>query len=316
MYVLQGSQGQITTRIARRLLAAGHPVRVLGRQAANLVALARAGADIAVGEPDDATFLTRAFHGATAVYTMIPPCFTDADMRVAQDRIGIATAQALATVGPTRVVHLSSIGAELTIDTGPIRGLQAQEARLQSIAHLDLLLLRPGSFMENLLAGAEVVAASNRLPGLEAPDARIPMVAVDDIAAVAAEALVQPNHRGVLILHADEHPTMRDVAATLGHAIGQPALTYQQIAPAEARSMLLAQGFSPDATDQLAALARWLSTSPLGSTQVATVAVQPTTLADFARRHFAPAHAAAAHAAAAHACAAARLREATPHRAT
>ena len=117
MFVLLGSNGQITSQLARLLLAEGHPVRVVGRNAGALAALEAAGAQVAAGDPADGKFLARAFTGAKAVYTMTPPCYGEPDMRAAQDRIGAAIAQALRTAGVPRVVNLSSIGAELPSGT-------------------------------------------------------------------------------------------------------------------------------------------------------------------------------------------------------
>jgi uncharacterized protein YbjT (DUF2867 family) len=294
MYVLLGSNGQITSQIARRLLAEGRPVRVVGRNAASLAQLRAEGAQIAVGDPGDAAFLARAFTGATAAYTMTPPCYGEPVMRAGQDRIGEAIAQALRTVRVPRVVNLSSVGAELPSGTGPIEALHAQERRLDAIDGIDLLHLRPGAFMENLLGSAGAIAQAGVLPGMEAADAAIPMVATRDIAAVAARELVTPRHRGVLLLHAARHVTMREAAAALGAAIGRPGLAYVASSPADVKPVLQAHGFSADAADQLEALARWLSTSPLGSVGVAPVEVQPTSLDAFARDVFAPAYAAMA----------------------
>lgn len=289
MFVLLGSSGQITSQLARLLLADGHPVRVVGRNASGLAALQSAGAEVAVGDPADAGFLERAFSDAKAVYTMTPPCYAEPDMRAAQDRIGESVAQALRKVRVPRVVNLSSIGAELPSGTGPIEGLHAQEQRLDAIAGIDLLHLRPGSFMENYLSAAPAVAAMGALPGMETPDAPIPMVAASDVASFAARELVRPQHRGVVLLHAAQHVTPRDVAAAIGAAIARPGLAYVQSVPAEAKAMLREYGFSADAADQLEVLARWLSTSPLGSATVAPVVVQPTTIEVFARHSFAPA---------------------------
>ncbi|MBE7368971.1 NAD(P)H-binding protein [Ramlibacter pallidus] len=292
MFVLLGSNGQITSQLARLLLlAGGHAVRVVGRSAGALAPLQAAGAQVAAGDPTDAAFLQRAFAGATAVYTMTPPCYAEPDMRAAQDRIGTAVAQALRAAGVRRVVNLSSVGAELPSGTGPIAGLHAQERRLDAIDGLDLLHLRPGSFMENLLPLTGAVAAMDALPGMESPEARIPMVATADIAAVAARELVTPQHRGVLVLHAPGSVTLREAAALLGSAIGKPGLQYVQTSGADTKAMLREQGFSADAADQLEALAAWLSTSPLGSLAVAPAEVQPTTLDAFARGRFAAAYA-------------------------
>lgn len=287
MYVLLGSNGQITAQLARRLLGAGHPVRVLGRQASALAPLAQLGAQTAVGDAGDARFLRQAFEGAAGVYTMTPPCYADANMRAAQDRIGTAVAQALREAAVPRVVNLSSVGAELASGTGPIEGLHAQEQRLAGLA--GLLHLRPGSFMENFLAAAPAVAAAGVLPGLEAPDVPIPMVATRDIAAVAARELLNPRHEGVLILHAPRHATPQEVAATFGDAIGQPGLAYVQAPEAEVSALLRQQGFSADAAHQLVVLARWISGTALASLAAAPVELQPTTLEAFARERFLPA---------------------------
>lgn len=222
---------------------------------------------------------------------MIPPCYAEPDMRAAQDRIGRAIAHALASVRVPRVVNLSSIGAELPAGTGPIEALHAQEQRLDAVAGIDLLHLRPGSFMENLLPEAVEVAAAGVLPAMESADAPIPMAATRDIAAVAARELARPQHRGALLLHAPRHVTMREAAAALGAAIGKPDLRYAQSAPAEAKTALRMHGLSASAADQLEVLARWLSTSPLDSASAAPVAVQPTTIEAFAREVFAPAYA-------------------------
>lgn len=294
MFVLLGSNGQVTSRLARLLLASGHRVRVVGRQAASLAPLVAAGAEAAAGDPGDAAFLERAFTGATAVYTMIPPCYGETDMRAAQDRIGTAIAAALQRVPVRRVVNLSSMGAELPRGTGPIEGLHAQEERLAALRGVELLHLRPGSFMENLLPAAAVVAEAGVLPGMEAPDAAIPMVATRDVAAVAARELATPRHSGVLLLHAPRHVSMRQAAAALGAAIGQPGLPYVQADPAEAKAALRQHGFSADAADQIEQLARWLSTSPLASAAAGPVEVQTTTIEAFAREAFAPALAQAA----------------------
>jgi uncharacterized protein YbjT (DUF2867 family) len=291
MFVLLGSSGQITSQLARLLLAAGHRVRVAGRNARALAPLADAGAGLAIGDPADAGFLERAFGGATAAYTMIPPCYGEQDMRAAQDRIGAAIARALEAARVPRLVNLSSIGAELPAGTGPIEALHAQEQRLDALPGIDLLHLRPGSFMDNLLPSAFAIAQAGVLPGMEAPDAPIPMVATRDIAAVAARELAAPQHRGTLLLHAPGHVTMRDAAAALGAAIGKPGLAYVQTTPAEGKAALREHGFSASAADQLEALAAWLSTAPLASARVGPVSLQPTTIEAFARQEFAPAYA-------------------------
>jgi uncharacterized protein YbjT (DUF2867 family) len=148
--------------------------------------------------------------------------------------------------------------------------------------------------MENLLPAAAAVAATGVLHGLEAPDARIPMVATRDVAAVAARELCTPKRRGALLLHAPRHVTMREAAAVLGAAVGRPGLRYVQSTAIEGKAELRAHGFSASAAEQIETLARWLSTSPLASALAAPVEVQPTTIEAFAREVFRPAYSSAA----------------------
>jgi uncharacterized protein YbjT (DUF2867 family) len=284
MFVLMGSNGNITSRAARALLADGHRIRVVARQPESLAALRAAGAEAAIGDAQDPSFLARAFAGATAAYVMIPPAYDAPDMRHAHALLGTAIARAIEASGVGRVVSLSSIGAELASGTGPIAGLHDQERRLDAIARLDLLHLRAGYFMENHLHAIGVIAQHGVYASLERSDVAVPMVDVGDIATVVARELAQPTTRGVLQLHALRHYTFQEVAAILGREIGRPDLEHVQASPSEAKAAMVGSGMSPDAADQMEAMARWLSGNPSASLASAPVAVVPTTLEQFAPR--------------------------------
>jgi uncharacterized protein YbjT (DUF2867 family) len=281
MHVLLGANGNITSRVAAALLDRRQPVRVIGRNPASLEPLRRRGAELAIGDAHAAAFLSQAFAGATAAYTMIPPAYDAPDMRRSQAAFGTAIATALAKSGVRRVVNLSSVGAELPAGTGPIAGLHEQEQRLNALPGVDLLHLRPGYFMENHLHAAGTIAALGVYASLEAPDVPVPMIAARDIADVVVREMLSPAGRGVLHLHAPRHYTFREVARILGGTIGLPDLKYVQAEPAQARAAMLQAGFSADAVDRMEEMARWLSASVRTSLPV-PVEVTPTTLEQFA----------------------------------
>jgi len=283
MYVLMGANGNITSRAVRALLQQGRPVRVIGRSAAALAPLRQLGAEAAVGDAQERSFLTRAFEGATGVYVMIPTDYSAPDMRRSQTQFVTAIATAIARSGVRRVINLSSVGAELPSGTGPIAGLHDQEQRLNALAGLDLLHLRPGYFMENHLHAAAAIAALGVYPSLERSDVSVPMVATPDIAAVVARELTEPTTRGVLHLHAPRHYTFQQAATVLGNAIGRPGLLHVRSEPAQARVAMLEAGFSRDAVEQMAQMARWLSAGT-HTTLPGPVEVMTTTLEDFAPR--------------------------------
>ena len=261
MNVLLGANGNITARVAAALLDRRQPVRVVGRNPVALEALRRRGAEVAIGDAREPGFLAQAFAGAGAAYVMIPPAYDAPDMRRSQAAFGTAIAGALAQSGVRRVVNLSSVGAELPAGTGPIAGLHAQEQRLNALAGVDLLHLRPGYFMENHLHAAGTIAALGAYASLEAADVPVPMIAARDIAEVVVRELLSPAARGVLHLHSPRYYTFREAAAILGRAIGRPDLAYVQAEPAQVREAMLQAGLSADAIDQMVEMARWLSTT-------------------------------------------------------
>ena len=300
MYVLLGSNGNITSKAAALLLAQGAKVRVVGRNAKSLATLKAAGAEVAAGDITDAQFLAKAFGGATAVYAMIPPDYTAADMPAAQDRLGEAIARAIANAKVKRVVNLSSIGAHVPKGTGPIAGLYRQEQRLNRLTGVDVLHLRPGYFYENHLFAIGTIQALGAYADMTAPDVALPMVATADIAKVVARELLTPSTpangprdgqgKRVLHLRAPKLYTMRESAALLGAAIGKSGLPYVQAEPAQAKAAIVQHGLSPSTADQFEEMSAAFSTGRLdgehekGPTEIAT-----TPLEQFAATVFKPA---------------------------
>jgi uncharacterized protein YbjT (DUF2867 family) len=294
MYVLLGSNGNISSKVAALLLAQGSAVRVVGRNAGSLASLKAAGADVAAGDIGDADFLARAFAGATAVYTMIPTDYAAHDMAAEQDRLGDAIARAIAAADVKRVVNLSSVGAHVSSGTGPIAGLHRQERRLDELAGVDVLHVRPGYFFENHLAAIEMIRSIGAYADMTAPDSPLPMVATADIAQVIARELRTPSGKGkgkrVLHLRAPSLYTMKEATALLGKAIGRPGLAYVQSDPEQAKAVLMQQGFSANAAAQLAEMSEAFSLGRLdGEYDKGPTEITPTTLADFAATVFRPA---------------------------
>ena len=80
MYAVIGATGNTGRVVAEDLLAAGLPVRVIGRSEDRLAPLVARGAEAAVGDVSDADFVARACDGVGGVYHLIPPRF-DTDLR-------------------------------------------------------------------------------------------------------------------------------------------------------------------------------------------------------------------------------------------
>jgi uncharacterized protein YbjT (DUF2867 family) len=196
---VMGATGNTGRKITETLLRAGENVRALGRSKSKLAKLKRAGAEVLVGDTNDAAFLIKAFSGADAVYTLLPTDPRAADYRAEQDQQGEAIVKAIRASGVRYVVALSSVGADLSKAHGVIAGLHAQEERLKKIDAINLLLLRPVSFFENFYSSLALIKQEGINGDSVEANLAIPMVGTRDIAHAAAKALRARDWKGVKI---------------------------------------------------------------------------------------------------------------------
>ena len=152
MYVITGASGHTGTPIARQLLEAGKPVRVIGRSEEHLKELIDSGAEVAIGSLEDPDFLIEAFRGATAVYAMIPPNFATPDFTGYQKRVADALTAAIRTNQVPYAVSLSSFGAHLPDQNGVIQGMTYLENQLNAVDGLRVVHLRAGLFLQKLFS--------------------------------------------------------------------------------------------------------------------------------------------------------------------
>lgn len=230
MITVMGATGHTGKKITERLLETGEKVRALGRSEEKLAELKRAGAEVLSGDTNDAEFLTRAFRGADAVYTLLPTDQTASDYRAAQDRQGEAIVKGVRGSGVRYVIALSSLGADMSEGTGVIRGLHAQEERLKELQGVNVLLLRPVSFFENFYSSIGLIKQEGIIADSVTADLAIPMIATRDIADAAAKALKARDWKGVVVreLLGQRDLSYAEATRILGQRIGKPDLPYVQ----------------------------------------------------------------------------------------
>jgi uncharacterized protein YbjT (DUF2867 family) len=137
-FVITGSVGHISKPAIEALVKAGNQVRVITSNPDSVTKITSLGAEPLVGSVADADFLTRAFEGADAVYTMIPPIWQTENFRGSQNEIGKSYAEAIRKSGVKYVVNLSSVGAHIGNGCGPIDGLADFEKLLNGINGLNV----------------------------------------------------------------------------------------------------------------------------------------------------------------------------------
>ena len=248
MIVITGATGKTGSKIVEELLAKGQKVRVIGRDAAKLKGFMSRGADAAIGDLADRSFVTRAFAGADAAYVLIPPNFRAADFRAYQKQIGESIVAGIKGSGVKFVVNLSSQGAHLPDRTGPIAGLHDQEERLNRLDGVNVLHLRPTYFMENLLMNIDLIKKMNIMGSAIRGDVKFAMIATKDIAAYASERLSKLDFSGKSIrdLLGQRDLTLDEAASVIGKKLGKPDLRYVAFPYDDAEKGMVAMGLTPD----------------------------------------------------------------------
>lgn len=267
MIVITGATGNIGSRITETLLGAGKKVRVIGRNADKLQPFVDKGAEASTGSLEDEIFTTEAFTGATSVFAMIPTDFVAENVRDSQNRSGYVTAKALHKAGVPYVVNLSSLGAHLSENTGPILGLRDQEQRLNKLDGINIIHLRPTFFMENLLGNLSMIKNDGVNGSPLKADLVFPLIATQDIAKVAGEYLLNTDFTGKSFreLVGPKNLSMNEITGILGKAIGKDDLTYVQFSYEDTKKALVDMGLSDDVAESYNELYRWMNSDDFGT---------------------------------------------------
>jgi uncharacterized protein YbjT (DUF2867 family) len=273
-----GSTGTIGTELVRLLSEAEAPTRAVYRSARNTQALN--GVVWLRADLRDEAVLEPVLAGTTRLFLLSG---NDAGF----GKLQIQTLQAAQRLGVEHVVKLSALGASNHSNSTIAREHWEVEQAVQQ-STMTWTILRPHSFMQNWFGE---VAESVRAEGMiysPIADGRVPYIDTRDIAAVAAEALLNPNaHAGHrYFLTGGEAVGFADVAAALSEATGK-TVTYRPVSIAEARSRMQARGVPTALVD--ASLALYAYQKAGGPTAKVSDSVErilgrpPRTIRDFAR---------------------------------
>jgi NAD(P)H dehydrogenase (quinone) len=222
VYAITGITGKVGGELARTLLAAGQVVRAVVRDAKKGEAWAALGCELALADMEDASALTAAFAGASAAFILPPPEFDPEPGYPEAQAVINGIVRALTAAKSTKVLCLSTIGADAVQDN-----LLSQRTMLEAALgelRMPLTILRPAWYMDN----AEWDVASARETGvihsfLQPIDKVFPMVAAKDVGRVAAD-LIQQDWTGIRVveLEGPSRVSPRDLANAFAHVIGKP----------------------------------------------------------------------------------------------
>ena len=222
-YLITGATGDVGSRVVEHLLQRGNRPRVFVRDAEKARSRFGDRVDIFVGDLADPVALKAALEGVDELFLVntgphIP----------ARDE---GAAKAAIAAGVKHLVKLSSMDVERGLAIGAWHERGEAAIRASGIA---FTFLQPTGFMSNLLAWATSIKAEG-VVRTSTGDGRRAFIHSDDIAAVAAEALMTPGYDGEsLPITGPEALSFAEATAKIGAAIGK-RLTFQPISDEEAR---------------------------------------------------------------------------------
>jgi uncharacterized protein YbjT (DUF2867 family) len=246
-YVITGSIGHISKPIVQQLVAKNHRVTVITSSTDRVKDIEALGTEAAVGSVEDASFVSRAFEGADAVYLMIPPNWSpQGGWYEYQQKVADIFVQAIQTGKVKFVVLLSSVGAHMRKGAGPVDGLGYAEERLESLKDVQVKVLRPSYFYYNLFSMIPLIKNMNIMgSNFGGTDEKLVLTDTSDIAEVASNHLSKLDFKGFSVeyIGSDErHPN--EIAKVLGDAIGKPGIPWVQFPDDQSLQGMLQAGLA------------------------------------------------------------------------
>ena len=220
MILIVGATGKVGSSALHQLTASGKPVRALVRSPEKAAAIAGPGIETVIGDLERPHTLEVALQGVTRALLISPRDPNVVELQC--NFIDVAK-----RVGLVHIVKLSGLGTSLDSPLRTGRWHAHIEAHLAA-SGLPFTHLHPPYFMQNTLRFAPSIAASGQFSAAMGP-AKVAMIDVRDIAAVAATALTTEGHVGqTYLITGPEALSYQDIAGKVAAITGKP-VSYQDV---------------------------------------------------------------------------------------
>lgn len=231
--LVTGATGTTGSALLRLLEGRGVAVRAMVRRDGDAARIGRTSAEVVKADFDDANSIRAALRGVQAAY-LVTPSSPDAEAQQ------VRFAELAAEAGVEHLVKLSQFAAD---EDSPVRFLRYHaevERRIRELG-VGYTFLRPNLFFQGFLAFAAMIAKEGRF---FAPigDARVSVVDVRDIAAVAMTCHLEPGHFGkTYTVTGPETITHAEIARAIAEATGRE-VAFAEIPPVAFAAALTSVG--------------------------------------------------------------------------
>jgi uncharacterized protein YbjT (DUF2867 family) len=239
LIVVTTPTGQIGRQTLDQVLAHDEEVRVLVRDPSRLPAATRERVAVVTGSMDDAEAVEAAFSGAHTAFWVVPPNPRAASVPAHIQTFAGPLCTAIERTGIERVVAVSSLGRGVARHAGQISAILAMDHLIESTG-VDYRALCPPGFMENMLHQSGPIATMGAFFSPLPADRKLPTCATRDIAAVAAELLLDRSWDGQesIPLLGPERLSNEEMAAIISAVAARPIVPRQITAQAYKESLV------------------------------------------------------------------------------
>jgi uncharacterized protein YbjT (DUF2867 family) len=246
MIVITTPAGTIGHQVLERLVERGEPVRVIARDPSRLPSQIQERVEVVQGSHGDIDIVNQAFTGADSVFWLVPPDPRAKSVEAAYADFTRPACEALKSRGVQRVVGVSALGRGTAVaaNAGFVTASHAMDDLIASTGVSYRALTMP-SFMDNILRQAASIKSQAVFVSPISGDRRLPTCATRDIAAVAANRLLDHSWSGrsdVPIL-GPEDLSFNDMAEIMSEVLSKP-VRFQQISLEAYQSRFIEFGMS------------------------------------------------------------------------
>ncbi len=184
--------------------------------------------------------------------------------------------------GIRHIVKQSIMGADLEADVGTLR-LHRQAERIIEQSEIPFTFLRPNEFMQNFINLHSPSIKSNNAFYRPLEDAKVSLVDVRDIAAVAVKSLTDDKYNNkTYLITGPEALSYHQVADILSNATGKK-ISYVNISEEEARAAMKEMGMNDWTISELADYFRKRNASEVSSAVEEVTGKKPISFSQFAK---------------------------------
>lgn len=280
MILVTGAAGKTGRAVIGALHEQGARIRALVHQPEQRESVMQLGAaETVAGDMRQAEILASAMAGMQAVYHICP--------NVSPDEVDIGKAALLAAreCGVERFIYHSVLHPQT--QEMPHHWLKLTVESMLFKSGIPFTIIQPASYMQNILAGWSSIVHSGVYAVPYAPDTRLGMVDLHDVARVAATVLTEPGHEGAIYeLAGPEVLSQVELAGVMAQVLGRE-MRVEQIPLEEWRREAVDRGMGAHQINTLIKMFKYYEDYGFwGSPKVLTwlLGREPTSFGDFVRR--------------------------------